>query len=80
MLTTPLSPITSKTLIFELISEKMKSTGQLYALSMFIGVSSLVVPACARTVTRYFNVNIILFIPASLSAADYMLINVLKKI
>lgn len=77
--TTPLLLITSKTLIFELTSEKMKSTGQLYALSMFIGVSSLVVPVCAGTVTRYFNVNSTLFIAASLSVTAYILISILKK-
>lgn len=80
MFTTPLLLITSKTLIFELTSEKMKSTGQLYALSIFIGLSSLLVPICAGVITKYCNVNITLFIAASLSAIAYVLISVLKKI
>jgi len=80
MFTMPLIMIASKTLIYELTSDKMKSTGQLYAMSIFGGVSSLLVPVCAGTITRYFNVNITLFIAASLSAIAFMLINVLKKI
>lgn len=79
MFTTPLLLINSKTLIFELTSEKMKSTGQLYALSIFTGISSLLVPICAGTITRYFNVNITLFIAASLSATAFLLVSVLRK-
>jgi len=79
MLTTPLLLITSKTLIFKLTSEKMKLTGQLFALSIFTGLSSLLVPICAGTITRYYNVNITLFIAASLSAMAFVLISVLKK-
>ncbi|HEX9026266.1 MAG TPA: MFS transporter [Clostridium sp.] len=80
MLTTPLLMIASKNLIFELTSEEMKSTGQLYAMSIFGGISSLLVPVCAGTITRYSNVNITLFIAASLSAIAFILIDVLKKI
>jgi MFS transporter, OHS family, lactose permease len=80
ILTTPLLIITSKTLIYDLTSEKMKSTGQLLALSIFTGLSSLLVPTCAGIVTRYFNVNTTLFIAASLSAISLVLINILKKI
>lgn len=80
MFTTPLLLITSKTLIFKLTSKKMKSTGQLFALSVFTGLSSLLVPICAGAITRYYNVNITLFIAAVLSATAYMLISVLKKI
>jgi MFS transporter, OHS family, lactose permease len=80
ILTTPLLIITSKTLIYDLTSEKMKSTGQLLALSIFTGLSSLLVPTCAGIVTRYFNVNTTLFMAASLSAISLVLINILKKI
>jgi MFS transporter, OHS family, lactose permease len=80
ILTTPLLIITSKTLIYDLTSEKMKSTGQLLALSIFTGLSSLLVPTCAGIITRYFNVNTTLFIAASLSAISFVLINILKKI
>jgi MFS family permease len=80
ILTTPLLIITSKTLIYDLTSEKMKSTGQLLALSIFTGLSSLLVPTCAGIITRYFNVNTTLFIAASLSAISLVLINILKKI
>lgn len=79
LLTTPLLLITSKTLIYELTSEKMKSTGQLFALSIFTGLSALLVPTCAGIITRYFNANITLFIAASLSATALILVNVLKK-
>lgn len=79
ILTTPLLLITSKTLIFELTSEKMKSTGQLYAMSIFAGVSSLIVPVCAGMITRYVNVNATLMIAASLSAVSCVLISALKK-
>jgi MFS transporter, OHS family, lactose permease len=80
ILTTPLLIITSKTLIYDLTSEKMKSTGQLLALSIFTGLSSLLVPTCAGIITRYFNVNTTLFMAASLSAISLVLINILKKI
>lgn len=79
LLTTPLLMIASKNLIFELTSDKMKSTGQLYAMSIFSGISSLLIPICAGTITKYFNVNITLYIAASLSAAAFLLINILKK-
>ncbi|MBU3109998.1 MFS transporter [Clostridium lacusfryxellense] len=79
MLTTPLLLITSKTLIYKLTSEKMKSTGQLFALSIFTGLSSLLVPICAGTITRYSNVNITLFVAAFLSAIAFVLINGLEK-
>ena len=80
ILTTPLLIITSKTLIYDLTSERMKSTGQLLALSIFTGLSSLLVPTCAGIITRYFNVNTTLFIAASLSAISLFLINILKKV
>lgn len=79
ILTTPLLLITSKTLIFQLSSEKMRSTGQLYAMSIFAGVSSLVVPVCAGMITRNFNVNVTLLIAASLSAIACALIDILRK-
>lgn len=79
MLTTPLILITSKTLIYKLTSEKMKSTGQMFALSIFTGLSSLLVPICAGTITKYYNVNVTLFIVAFLSAIAFVLLNVLEK-
>lgn len=77
--TTPLLLIASKNLIFELTNYKMKSTGQLYALSIFTGLSSLLIPTCAGSITRYFSVNVTLFMAASLSAIAIILINVLRK-
>lgn len=79
MLTTPLVMITSQTLIYGLTSEKMKATGQLFALSIFTGVSSLLVPAGAGVMTRYFNPSTTLFVAASFGALAFVLINVLKK-
>ncbi|MDF2578420.1 MAG: sugar:proton symporter [Chlamydiales bacterium] len=79
MLTTPLVMITSQTLIYELASEKMKATGQLFALSIFIGVSSLLVPTGAGVMTRYFNPSTTLFTAAALAALAFVLIDVLKK-
>jgi hypothetical protein len=79
LLTTPLLLITSKTLIYELTSEKMKSTGQLFALSIFTGLSSLLVPAGAGVMTRYSNPSATLFAAASLAALAIVLINVLRK-
>jgi MFS family permease len=79
MLTTPLVMITSQTLIYELASEKMKATGQLFALSVFIGVSSLLVPTGAGIITRYFNPSTTLFAAAALAALAFVLIDVLKK-
>jgi MFS family permease len=79
MLTTPLVMITSQTLIYELASEKMKATGQLFALSIFTGVSSLLVPTAEGIITRYFNPSTTLFAAASLGALAFGLINVLRK-
>jgi MFS family permease len=79
VLTTPLLLIASKNLIFELTNDKMKSTGQLYALSIFTGLSSLLIPTCAGAITRYFSVNVTLFMAASLSAIAFSLINILKR-
>jgi hypothetical protein len=80
MLTTPLVMITSQTLIYGLTSEKMKATGQLFALSIFTGVSSLLVPTGAGVMTRFFNPSTTLFVAASFGALAFVLINVLKKI
>nr|WP_255313262.1 MFS transporter [Listeria fleischmannii] len=60
--TTPLLMISSKQLIFSMTDERMQSTGQLFALSIFTGLSSLVVPVLAGYVTKAFNVDITLFI------------------
>jgi MFS family permease len=79
MLTTPLLMITSQTLIYELTSEKMKATGQLFALSIFTGLSSLLVPIAAGIITRYSNPSTTLFAAASLGALAFGLINVLRK-
>lgn len=79
MLTTPLLMITSQNLIYGLTSEKMKATGQLFALSIFTGLSSLLVPVGAGVMSRYFNPSITLFAAATLGALAFVLINALRK-
>ncbi len=60
--TTPLLMISSKQLIFDMTDERMQSTGQLFALSIFTGLSSLLIPVLSGYLTKAFNVDITLFI------------------
>lgn len=79
MLTTPLLLITSKTLIFKLTPNNMKSSGQLFALSVFMGVSSLVIPAGAGIMTSMFSAKVTLLCAAGLAVFAFFLIFVLEK-
>lgn len=79
MLTTPLLLITSKTLIFKLTPNNMKSSGQLFALSIFTGVSSLVIPAGAGIMTSIFSAKVTLLLAAGLAVLAFILLFRLEK-
>lgn len=61
MLTTPLLMVSSKVLIYELSSEHMKATGQMLALSIFIGLGSMVSPVVAGFLVQWQGITFTLF-------------------
>ncbi|KGL41171.1 MFS transporter [Listeria sp. SHR_NRA_18] len=78
-LTTPIIMIASKQLIFHMTTERMQSTSQLFALSIFTGLSSLLIPIVAGSLIKYFNVNLTLLLLATLPIIAFGCIIFLKK-
>lgn len=78
-LTTPIIMIASKQLIFHMTTERMQSTSQLFALSIFTGLSSLLVPIVAGSLIKYLNVNLTLLLLALLPVIAFVCIFFLKK-
>ncbi|WP_232505388.1 MFS transporter [Erysipelothrix larvae] len=80
MFTTPLVLITSKILIFNLSDTRLKSSSQLVALSIFTGVSSLLMPTVASALSTIVGINKTLFCVALLGVFASILIPKLKQI
>jgi len=78
--TTPVILLTSKTLIFKLSKPKVRGSSQLIALSIFTGVSTLLVPAIAGSSSLYIGMDITLFVFACLGVLSCILIVYLRKI
>lgn len=74
MFTTPLILVASKMILHALSPSGLKVSGQLFALSMFTGVSSLVVPAAAGVISNYMGVNITLISIVILEVLAFFLI------
>ncbi|MBC1841397.1 MFS transporter [Listeria seeligeri] len=78
-LTTPILMIASKQLILQNFTARMQSTAQLFALSIFTGVSSLVIPVIAGTLTKYTSVNITLLLLSILPVIAFLLLRIYEK-
>lgn len=79
IITGPMMMLASRMLIFDLSSEKLKSTGLLLALSIYSGLSALVMPSIGGAITNYFNVNVTIFIVAAIACLGFILSLVLKS-
>ncbi|MEG2916708.1 MAG: MFS transporter [Clostridium sp.] len=77
--TYPLLLIASKILIDNLCGEHCKSTGQLLAMSVYNGVSALIIPYLSGVLTEWVNVNFTLFFAAGLGGLAFFLIPLIKK-
>jgi len=79
IITGPMMMLASRILIYEFSSEKLKSTGLLLALSLYSGLSALLMPSIGGTITNYFGVNTTIFIVAVVSGCGFLLSLVLKR-
>ena len=79
IITGPMMMLASRMLIFEFSSEKLKSTGLLLALSIYSGLSALLMPSIGGTITNYFNVNTTIFIVAIIAGMGFLLSIVLNR-
>ncbi|MEG1254916.1 MFS transporter [Clostridium sp.] len=79
VVTYPLLLISSKVLIDNLSSEFCKSTGQLVAMSVYNGVSALIIPYLSGVLTERVNVNFTLFFAAGLGVVAFLLTFLIKK-
>lgn len=79
IVTGPMMMLASRILIFEFSSDKLKSTGLLLALSVYAGLSALLMPSIGGAITNYFNVNTTIFIVSIISGLGFLLSLVLKR-
>ena len=74
LFSTPIILIASKTLILEIAPEKLKNSSQLIALSIFSGVSPLVIPVAAGYLSEQTGFNLTLCGVAGLGVLSFLLI------
>lgn len=79
IITGPMMMLASRMLLFEFSSEKLKSTGLLLALSIYSGLSALLMPSIGGAITKYFNVNVTIFIVSVIAGVGFILSLVLKS-
>ncbi|MFT8352455.1 MFS transporter [Clostridium saccharoperbutylacetonicum] len=79
IITGPMMMLASRMLLFNLSSEKLKSTGLLLALSIYSGLSALLMPSIGGTITNYFSVNVTIFIVAIIAGCGFLLSLVLHR-
>lgn len=79
IITGPMMMLASRILIYEFSSEKLKSTGLLLALSIYSGLSALLMPSIGGTITNYFSANTTIFIVAAIAGGGFLLSLVLKR-
>lgn len=77
--TGPMMMLASRMLIFQFSSDKLKSTGLLLALSIYSGLSALLMPSIGGAITNYFNANTTIFIVAIISGLSFLLSIILKQ-
>ena len=80
LFSTPLLLITSKTMIYQLCKPELRGSSQLIALSIFTGLSSLLIPTIAGSLSIIVGVDTTLMCMAFLGISAYILIMALKKI
>lgn len=80
LFSTPLILISSKKIIDEISDKNIKGSSQLIAMSIFTGLSSMIVPAIAGTLTMKVGIDLTLLLEGLLGVIAFVLIYVLKKI
>ncbi|MPN64687.1 hypothetical protein SDC9_212463 [bioreactor metagenome] len=80
LFSTPLILISSKKIIDEISDKNIKGSSQLIAMSIFTGLSSMIVPAIAGTLTMKVGIDLTLLLEGLLGVIAFGLIYVLKKI
>lgn len=71
--TIPLIILVARVLIFEYSSDQLKSTGQLVAISLYNGGSSLLIPTIAGAITSAFQVEVTIYLTAILGGIAFFL-------
>lgn len=79
LLTTPLLMVSSKVLIYELSSEHMKATGQMLALSIFIGLASMVSPVVAGFLVQWQGIYPTLLLISLIPLVAIVLLVILRR-
>ena len=77
--TYPLIIMSSKTLIDELSNDSCKSTGQLLAMSIYSGLSGLIIPYLSGILSAAFNINFTLYFATFLGGVAYILTFFVKR-
>ena len=79
LFSTPIILVASKMLILELAPDKLKSSSQLIALSIFTGGSSMLMPATAGFFSEHIGFNLTLICVALLGICSFLLTSPLSK-
>lgn len=80
LFSTPIILVASKILIWEIAPDKLKSSSQLIALSIFTGASSMVMPVAAGFFSEHIGFNLTLSCIAILGICSFLLTYPLNKI
>lgn len=80
MVTFPIVIISSKIMIDQIISEKIKSSGQMAAMSVYMGISLLVMPIFCSWLSEMIGCDSALLVVATFSIAAIILILCYKKV
>ncbi len=79
MVTFPIVIISSKIMIDQIISEKIKSSGQMAAMSVYMGLSLLIMPVFCSALSERIGYDAALLVVAAFSLAAIVLILLFKK-
>ena len=80
MVTFPIIIISSKLMIDEIISEKLKSSGQMAAMSVYMGISLLVMPVFCSSLSEAIGCDPALMVVAAFALVAIVLILIFKKV
>lgn len=80
MVTFPIIIISSKLMIDEIISEKLKSSGQMAAMSVYMGISLLVMPVFCSSLSEAIGCDPALMVVAAFALVAIVLILMFKKV
>lgn len=79
IVTLPIIMLSSKVLINKITSPKTKSSAQMFAMAIFIGVSGLITPLITSALSENLGYDMTLFIVAGFSVVPFILILVYER-